>query len=138
MEKALRSGKNVICNSSTDLPLKLGTGNRFYIVENEQLTPDYLWAFMDEHHEPVRKSQTLIVIEECQLIFSEPLDVKSWQDFFSQHRALGCDILLVTSNVRNIVRDIRKLVEQEVSHWNGRLFKFRKRVQWYPGIPIRT
>ena len=73
-------------------------------VDNSQLHPELLIYFSEEYKrlrkwERVPEEHLLLVIDECQLIFSN----RSWADelrpewisFFTQHRKLGYRIILV-------------------------------------------
>jgi hypothetical protein len=124
IEQAIKYNGNVICNSEIELPekLKKKKSRKLFCVENEQITPEFLYSFARKHHKPRRESQTLVVIDECQLKFSDTFMTKAtarpWLKFFSQHRKLGYDFLMVTPSIRTgLVRDIREIVEVEVGHW---------------------
>ena len=123
IEQAIRQWRNVICNSEITLPDKLKhRSDKLFCVENEEITPDFLYDFADKHHRPDRESQTLVVIDECQLKFSQTFltkgTVQPWLTFFSQHRKKGYDFLMVTPDIRTgLIRDIRVIVELEVTHW---------------------
>lgn len=97
----------------------------FFQKDNFDLTVDWLVDFSLLCHKRdaagrIKEHQTWIVIDECQLIFN----CRSWNDkarqkwcyFFTQHRKLGYDIVLVTQFDRLIDRQIRSLVEYEVKH----------------------
>ena len=66
------------------------------------------------------EGQALLVIDECQLIFNarewQANDRMEWTSFFTQHRKLGYNIILITQFDRLIDRQIRSLVEYEVKH----------------------
>ena len=120
--ETLRRGRNVVSNMEIDLPSDLKKHEkRLHCVENEAITPRFLRDFAEKYHEPRREKQTLVVIDECQLKFSQTFMTKAsarpWMEFFSQHRKLGFDFLLVTPSARSgLVRDIRDVVEMEVKH----------------------
>lgn len=95
-------------------------------VKNTEITPDFLIDYAKQNHIRGREGQTLIVIDECQMLFS-PSVIKlrtqddkehrvKWLDFFSQHRHLGYDIILVTQFDRLIDAQIRCMVEYNVIH----------------------
>lgn len=123
IEQAIRYGKNVICNSEIMLPPKLQKRrDKLFCVDNDEITPEFLRAFAKERHKEDRESQTLVVIDECQLKFGDTFMTKNtakpWGRFFSQHRKLGYDVLMVTPSLRTgLIRDIRVIVEIETVHW---------------------
>ena len=79
----------------------------------------------------IKKAQTLIIIDEAQLIFNsrdwngKNGDRMQWIKFFSQHRKYGYNIILIAQFDRMIDRQIRSLVEYEVAHMKmSNFFKF--------------
>lgn len=92
----------------------------FTFVDNSCLTVDYLINYAKKHHLLGIEHQTLLVIDECQTFFNprefQRKDRLDWNNFFSQHRKLGFEIILVTQNDRLIDRQIRALIEYEVKH----------------------
>ena len=123
IEEAIKYGRKVICNSEIMLPKKLQKKrDRLFCVDNDEITPEFLYSFAAENHKPRKESQTLVVIDECQLKFSDIFLTKAtarpWLKFFSQHRKLGYDFLMITPAIRTgLTRTIREIVEIEVIHW---------------------
>lgn len=68
------------------------------------------------------ESRGLIVLDECHLIFNSRdwRNSMQWIKFFSQHRKLGWDVLLVSQNVDAIDTQIRYLAEFHTSIRNLR------------------
>lgn len=97
-------------------------GAEFIYLDNDEITVDYLVGFAKEYHEPNKEGQTLIVLDEAQLIFnsrnwnSQASNRMDWIKFFSQHRKLGFTVILIAQFDRMIDRQIRCLVEYEVAH----------------------
>ena len=62
----------------------------------------------------------MAVIDECQIIFNcrdfGRKDRNAWVTFFSQHRKLGFNVILITQSDRMLDKQIRSLVEEEVKH----------------------
>lgn len=120
----------VICN----FPLNLdGIPRRdaFTLVDNEDLTPDYLVQFADdfwaESGLPFREDYILLVIDECQILYNSRLwqskgrrgknDSRlDWLEFFSQHRKYGYKIILIAQSAKMIDNQFRMLVDTEVNH----------------------
>lgn len=94
----------------------------FRYVDNSQLTDRYLMNYARIHHVPGVEGQTLVVIDESQIIFnsrswqSDGTSRMDWIKFFTQHRKLGFDFILIAQNDRMIDRQIRCLIEYEISH----------------------
>lgn len=110
----------------------LNTENkRFRYVDNSDLTVRYLFNYARLYHVAGVEGQTLVVVDEAQIIFNSRLwqsDGSSrmeWIKFFTQHRKLGFDFILIAQNDRMIDRQIRCLVEYEISHMKvGNYFRF--------------
>ena len=68
----------------------------------------------------VREGEILLVIDEAQLLFNSREWVKSdraeWCSFFTQHRKLGYEVVLVAQFDRMLDRQIRSLIEYEWIH----------------------
>lgn len=96
--------------------------NNFTYLDNSEMTVDFLIDFAIKNHEIGVENQTLVVIDEAQIIFNsrnwniEHDNRMKWIKFFSQHRKFGYNFILVTQFDRMIDRQIRSLVEYEVSH----------------------
>ena len=70
-----------------------------------------------------RESSRLCVIDEAQLWFNcrdwqKRSEVRAWLAWFSQHRKFGCDVLLVTQDLKMVDAQIRSLSEQEIRCWS--------------------
>lgn len=99
---------------------------RFFYIDNLVLTPDVLYKYALKHHVMGKESQSLLVIDEAQTRFS-PTAVKlftqenkfyrqEWLDFFTQHRHLGYDILIISQFDRLIDAQVRCLFEYNYVH----------------------
>jgi len=122
----LAIGQTVISNQDIDETVvrskKRGT---FIYMDNYEFNPKELQARALAEHRRRKdgrmiEGQTLLVIDECQIIFNSRTwnakDRMDWCVFFTQHRKYGYDIILVTQFDRLIDRQIRCLVEYEVKH----------------------
>lgn len=133
----IRSGKPCICNFNIDISrIKGHRAKRFEYVDNQGLTPEYLIQYAQEYISEtgaVREGSILLVIDECQLLFNSRdwghSGRAGWLKFFTMHRHLGYDIILVAQFDRMIDRQIRCLIEYEYIHrkvsnygWKGKLF----------------
>lgn len=128
----LRRGKKVIANFDVNTSAIPGYTGGFYHIENYDLSPEMLFNYaMSEHEVNARgqmiEKQTLLVIDECQLIFNP----RSWNDkgrmewcsFFTQHRKYGFTVILVSQFDRLVDRQIRSLIEYEYKHRKVNNFK---------------
>lgn len=94
----------------------------FTYCDNQRLTPDFLVKYAQDYfsdHE-FKEGAIKLFIDEAQVIFNSR-DWKSegredWIRFFTQHRKLGYDVYLVAQFHEMIDKQIRTLVEYEVSH----------------------
>jgi len=112
--------------------------NGFTYRNNQELTVEFLQDYAVEHHKQNKEGQTLLIIDECAIMFnSRQWDMKGrqqWIAFFQQHRKLGFDIILVAQNDRLIDRQIRAFVETEYKH---RAIKNYKTFGWLLSIFCR-
>ncbi|SCJ52485.1 Zonula occludens toxin [uncultured Eubacterium sp.] len=115
-----RKGKRknkVIAN----FPLSLDTSD-FTYLDNSQLTVRRLYNYARFRHKMGVEGQTLVVIDEAQVVFNsrnwntDSHSRMDWIIFFTQHRKLGFDFILIAQNDRMIDRQIRCLIEYEVAH----------------------
>lgn len=86
-------------------------------IENEFLDPAKLIS-TGKHYQSGEGS-LLLIIDECQLLFNSRLwrdTGMDWISFFSQHRKLGYDILLITQNALMLDAQIRELVDTQIAH----------------------
>lgn len=94
--------------------------DRFVYKNNQELTVKFLQDYAIEHHKPNREGQTLLIIDECAMMFNSRMwDMKGrqeWIFFFQQHRKMGYDVILVAQNDRLIDRQIRAFIETEYKH----------------------
>lgn len=103
---------------------KLG---QFYYVDNTQLTVSYLKEYARKNHKPNKEGQTLVVIDECGIMFNprtfSQSDRLEWIQFFSMHRHYGYDFILISQSDRMVDRQIRSFFEYEHKHRNVGHFK---------------
>lgn len=104
----------------------------FFYVPTEKLSIDFLIDFNKKFLKSNCESQALLVIDECSLIFNSrefrSSDRNDWLKFFSLHRKLGYDVILISQMDRAIDRQIRGNIEY---HYNFRRllnFGFRGRI----------
>ena len=150
----IRAGRPCICNFAlaTD-KIKHSRTQDFHFVREDELTPAYLIKFAQEHIKKtvkVKEGSILLVIDECQRMFNArdwgQKGRQDWLSFFTLHRHLGYDIILIAQFDRMLDRQIRALIEYEYIHrkvsnfgWKGKLLSclafgnlFVTVKVWYP------
>lgn len=150
---SVRNGKQCICNFPINTARYKKYPDNFHFWDNSQLTPERLTEFAEEINQKrgkVKENSILLVIDECQLLFNSRdwgrKDRSSWLSFFTLHRHLGYEIILVAQFDRMLDRQIRALIEYEYIHrkisnfgWKGFLIStfaggklFVAVKMWYP------
>lgn len=121
INKTKRKKKNkVIANYSLTLPEK--QMQNFTYVDNSELTIEYLQSYARKNHFVGIEGQTLVVIDESQILFnSRDWGTNShkrmaWIKFFSQHRKYGFNFIMISQFDKMIDKQIRSLIEYEVAH----------------------
>lgn len=142
----LRAKKNVIANYPISLdncsysffgfwlkklfknysPRKKKLG-RFDYVDNGHLTVEFLKQYAKENHKGHKEHETLVVIDECGIMFNPrtftQADRLEWIQFFSLHRHYGYDFILISQSDRMVDRQIRSFFEYNHQHRNVGNFK---------------
>lgn len=126
----VKLGRPVIANFEINTDT-FEDASSFVYLPNELLTPASLeeyarWYFQDRDF---GEGKIKVFIDESQILFNSR-DWKNnggWIKFFTQHRKLGMDVYLVAQFHEMLDKQIRTLVEYEVSHrkvnnvgWFGR------------------
>lgn len=110
----------VIANFELNFPGDLDKNLTYW--DNSEVTIDKLIEFDKKNHVPMIEGQTLVVLDEAQILFNcrdwgtnSKLRM-SWIKFFSQHRKYHFNFILICQFDKMIDKQIRSLVEYEVSH----------------------
>lgn len=113
-------------------PYKKNVG-KYYYIDNQKLTPEFLFQYAKKFHVKGKEGQTLLVLDECQMMFSptvvklkcqeDKLYRQKWLDFFTQHRHLGYNIILISQFDRLVDPQIRCLFEYNCIHRKVNNFK---------------
>jgi len=119
---------NVIANFIINDKMIKGKKAKFIYKDNSELTVDFLVSYAYKNHKVGKENQTLVVVDECQVIWNarewqNNNDRMSWIKFFSQHRHLGFNFILITQNDRMIDKQIRALIEYQCVHRKVNNFK---------------
>jgi zona occludens toxin len=92
----------------------------FTYWDMSEINVNKLVQYAKNNHKMGRENQTLLIIDECSVIFNsrawDAKDRMKWIVFFQQHRKLGYNVILIAQNDRMIDRQIRGFVEYEVKH----------------------
>jgi hypothetical protein len=120
----LRLGRNIICSEEINLNKVSDFGRKkigkFVHLPIEEMNPEYFYMYAYENHIKGKEKQTIIIMDECHRIFNPRewgrKDRKDWLIFFSEHRHIGYDIILVSQNDRQVDRQIRSQFEHEIKH----------------------
>lgn len=129
----LRHGQPIISTVNIDLDFvgksgKIKKIGKFTYIPITEINPEWLYRYAYKNHRKGKESQTLVILDECQLIFNPREFGRSgrleWINFFTQHRHLGYDFILVSQFDRLIDRQIRSLFEYEVKHRKINNFKW--------------
>lgn len=121
---ALRRGQNVISTVPINIDYISNGGRKLigdYIrIPIDEITPENLYLYMINNHEKDREDQTLVFMDECQVIFNSrewnAPGRKEWLNFFQSHRHLGFSVFLITQSFSFLDKQIREMVEIEVRH----------------------
>lgn len=122
LKKVKRKEKNkVIANFPLEVKKEKHRKNFIYI-DNSEMTIDYLTNYARNNHRVGIEGQTLVVIDEAQILFnSRDWGTNSnkrmaWIKFFSQHRKYGFNFIMISQFDKMIDKQIRSLIEYEIAH----------------------
>lgn len=124
---AMRMKKPVICNFDINAKIvnrgkKRPYDDYYHYVPNDKMTVKAITQYARTYwgDKPIKEGRILLVIDEAQLIFNAREWSKKgrdeWTAFFTQHRKLGIDVILVAQFDRMLDRQIRSLIEYEYVH----------------------
>lgn len=116
----LQRGGDIILNFPIKRELiKRCKGNSTFI-DDVDLSPQILIDYAKKNHERGKEGQTLIIIDEAQRLFNARefgrKDRRDWITFFSLHRHLGYNVILITQFDKFLDKQIRGLIETEIKH----------------------
>lgn len=146
-----RIGLYTICNFEVNNDLLIHP-DRFFYIDNLNLSPDLLFSFSIDYFKEhkFREGSILLILDEAQLLFNVREWNKSgrsdWIHFFTQHRKVGYDVILIAQFDKMIDKQVRSLFEYEYIHrkvsnfgWKGKLLSiwsgnrlFICVKMWYP------
>lgn len=99
-------------------------------LRNDEITPSFLVWFSEMYKKDIMKGKhvpeerILLVLDEAQLIFNArswmESDRMGWISFFSQHRKLGYEVVMIAQDMKMLDRQIRALVEFEYTYRKAR------------------
>lgn len=114
--------KRVVTNYDIDIT-RLKNPELITMLDNEQLNdPAVLYQISKDFFEDrkMKEGEIVLFLDEAQLLFNAREFSKNnrmkWLSFFSQHRKLGFDVILMAQFDRMLDRQIRSLIEYQVIH----------------------
>lgn len=116
-----RKGWPVIANFNLN-SASLRNAENVHWLTNALLNPKMLEVFAKDYWKrnggAVKENRILLVIDEAQLVFNarEWQKNKNWIGFFTQHRKMGFQIILIAQSREMIDKQIRALFEYEYKH----------------------
>lgn len=124
----IKAGKPVIANFPVKVNYKKFKAKKFYdsfyYVDNSVLTVSYLVEFSKNYFKdrPIKEGAIVLIIDEAGILFNSRDYSRSnraeWCKFFSQHRKLGYDVVLIAQFDRMLDRQVRAQIEYEFVHRN--------------------
>lgn len=104
----------IIGNFATNFEKIKKPKGQYLYIDNADLTPERLINFSNNYSAYIgrraREGEILLVIDECQILFNSRdygrADRKEWCSFFTQHRKLGYEIVLIAQFDRMLDRQI--------------------------------
>lgn len=118
--RRLKRGGGIICNFPINESFVKKPKARVDYWDNSEFTVRKLMEYARDHHVIGKEGQTLVIIDEAQIIFNcrdfGRKDRNDWVNLFAQHRKLGFNFILITQCDRFLDKQIRGLVENEVRH----------------------
>ncbi len=122
----IKHGHATICNFPVKVNYKKFKAKRFYnaftYVDNSELTVAFLVNYSKQYFKgrTPKEGQILLVIDEAGILFNSRdyshKDRSDWCKFFSQHRKLGYDVVLIAQFDRMLDRQVRAQIEYEIIH----------------------
>lgn len=114
----------IIGNFQTDFSCIQNPKGHYLYIDNSDLTVERLINFSKNYSDyvgrRVKEGEILLVIDECQIMFNArdwgQKNRAAWCAFFTQHRKLGYEVILVAQFDRMLDRQIRSLIEYEWIH----------------------
>lgn len=120
--KRFEIGGGLIANFPVKRPVGLKPRSELRVSywDNSEITPQRLTQYALKYHEMGKEGQTLLIVDEAQVVWNarefQSKGRQDWVSFFSQHRKLGYNVLLIAQNDRMLDRQIRFVIENEVKH----------------------
>lgn len=123
----LKLGKNVITDMTITVEhIKSKEMGKLVLMDRDSITPSFLENFAYDNHKKGKEGQTYFVLDEAQLKF-HPNVIKEisktnskfrieWLDFFSQHRHLGYEVILICTKDKLLDAQVRLYLEQNYIH----------------------
>lgn len=110
----LKHKRYIMCNFPVKAP------DFVKVVSSSAVTPKVIMEFFEGLRVSGKEGEFLLVLDEAQTIFNSRTwahnSKAGWIDFFTQHRKLGFEIILICQSIDMLDKQIRACVEYEVVH----------------------
>lgn len=114
----------IVGNFNCDFSKIKNPKGTYVYCDNMQLSPQFLIDYSNDYSEKigrrVKEGEILLCIDECQILFNSRDwgrgNRAEWCSFFTQHRKLGYEVILIAQFDRMLDRQIRSLIEYEYIH----------------------
>lgn len=122
---------SVIANFEINRKMIKNKKASFIYKENHEIDIEFLLNYAMKNHTLGKENQTLLVFDEAHTIWNsrdwqKNKDRMEWLKFFSQHRKLGYNIIIISQNDRQLDKQIRIQFEYEIKHRKINNFKIGK------------
>jgi hypothetical protein len=118
--RRLKRGGGLICNFPINEGYVKKKKTHVEYWDNSEFSVERFVKYALDNHKIGKEGQTLVVIDECQILFNcrdfGRKDRNAWVNLFAQHRKLGFNFILITQSDRFLDKQIRALIEEEVRH----------------------
>ena len=122
IDSYVKKGGYVLCN------FPVNADGFVKVLSSNEICPRTILDFFNGLRVSRKEGEFLLVIDEAQTVFNSRTWAQNskvgWIDFFTQHRKLGFDIILICQNVEMLDKQIRVCIEYEVIHRRYSRFGF--------------
>lgn len=134
--RAYKEGKNIFCNFEVNLDylkkkFPRSKAQVFILDSRDLLYPLGLIGYSlnyckrDENGR-VEEGQSYLFVDECNKYFDSrtwnQTGRADWNDFFSEHRKYGFDVVLTTQCINDVDKKLRGRIEFEIKHFDAKHF----------------
>lgn len=122
IDNYLKHNRYVMCN------FPVNASGFVKIVSSSAVNPQLILSFFDGLRVSGKEGEFLLILDEAQTIFNSRTWLQNskagWIDFFTQHRKLGFEIILICQSIDMLDKQIRSCIEYEIIHRRYSRFGF--------------